>query len=111
MMLCTETLEPPSCAAMLPQKFSAATTRNLRSVTAWRGLPLPQPPATRLEASRVEKRMRTVLSRICCTILASMELSQEFPTLLERSGVRVTSCRLEVLEELAREQDDATAQE
>jgi len=40
-----------------------------------------------------------------------MELSQEFPTLLERSGVRVTSCRLEVLEELAREQDDATAQE
>ncbi len=28
MMLCTATFEPPSCEAMLPQKFSAATTRN-----------------------------------------------------------------------------------
>jgi len=40
-----------------------------------------------------------------------MELSQDLPNLLERSGVRFTSRRLEVLEELAREQDDATAQE
>jgi hypothetical protein len=26
MMLCTETFDPPSWLAMLPQKFSAATT-------------------------------------------------------------------------------------
>jgi Fur family transcriptional regulator, ferric uptake regulator len=36
---------------------------------------------------------------------------QELPELLERHGVRVTPRRLEVLEELAQERDDVTAQE
>lgn len=39
------------------------------------------------------------------------ELSQDLSSLLERNGVRATPRRLEVLEELARERDDATAQE
>jgi Fur family ferric uptake transcriptional regulator len=36
---------------------------------------------------------------------------QELPELLHRKGVRPTPRRLEVLEELARERDDATAQQ
>jgi Fur family ferric uptake transcriptional regulator len=36
---------------------------------------------------------------------------QDLPALLERSGVRATPRRLEVLEELARERDDVTAQQ
>jgi Fur family ferric uptake transcriptional regulator len=36
---------------------------------------------------------------------------QRLSELLERSGVRATARRLEVLEELAREQDDVTAQQ
>jgi Fur family ferric uptake transcriptional regulator len=39
------------------------------------------------------------------------ETSQDLPGLLERNGVRATARRLEVLEELARERDDVTAQE
>lgn len=35
----------------------------------------------------------------------------DLPALLERSGVRATARRLEVLEELARERDDVTAQQ
>jgi Fur family ferric uptake transcriptional regulator len=34
----------------------------------------------------------------------------DFPALLERAGVRPTRQRLEILEELARERDDVTAQ-
>lgn len=37
--------------------------------------------------------------------------SQDLTELLERNGVRATSRRVEVLEELARERDDATAQQ
>lgn len=37
--------------------------------------------------------------------------SQDLGALLERKGVRATPRRLEVLEELARERDDVTAQE
>src|SRR5436190_11417928 len=36
---------------------------------------------------------------------------QDLMQLLERNGVRATSCRLEVLEELAQERDDVTAQQ
>lgn len=36
---------------------------------------------------------------------------QELSELLERNGVRATARRIEVLEELARERDDATAQQ
>src|SRR5438270_6275329 len=36
--------------------------------------------------------------------------TQDLPELLERNGVRATPRRLEVLEELARERDDVTAQ-
>lgn len=39
------------------------------------------------------------------------ETRQDLSELLDRHGVRPTPRRLEVLEELAREQDDATAQE
>jgi Fur family transcriptional regulator, ferric uptake regulator len=39
------------------------------------------------------------------------ETLQDLPGLLERKGVRATARRLEVLEELARERDDVTAQE
>jgi Fur family ferric uptake transcriptional regulator len=39
------------------------------------------------------------------------EAPQELPGLLERHGVRATQRRVEVLEELAREPDDVTAQE
>src|SRR6201993_803738 len=54
---------------------------------------------------------RIVLSRICGSIVRMTELSQDLSSLLERNGVRATPRRLEVLEELARERDDATAQE
>ena len=39
------------------------------------------------------------------------ETPQDLTGLLERKGVRATARRLEVLEELARERDDVTAQE
>ena len=38
-------------------------------------------------------------------------VTQDLPALLEAHGVRTTPRRLEVLEELARERDDVTAQE
>jgi Fe2+ or Zn2+ uptake regulation protein len=38
------------------------------------------------------------------------QLEAEHSDLLERRGVRVTRSRLEVLDELARERDDVTAQ-
>jgi Fur family ferric uptake transcriptional regulator len=45
------------------------------------------------------------------TIVDVSAAGQDIAELLERSGVRATPRRLEVLEELARERDDVTAQE
>jgi hypothetical protein len=49
MMLLTATLSPPSCAAMLPQKFSAAATWSLPDDDAAGELPDPLQP-TRITA-------------------------------------------------------------
>ena len=53
----------------------------------------------------------TVLITKIGTIVAVPETSQDLAALLERNGVRATSRRLEVLEELAQERDDVTAQQ
>src|SRR6476469_9419981 len=45
MMLLTATFSPPSCAAMLPQKFSAAATWTLPDDDADGELPDPPQPA------------------------------------------------------------------
>jgi Fur family transcriptional regulator, ferric uptake regulator len=52
-----------------------------------------------------------VLTRILATIRNVDAASQDLAELLQRKGVRPTARRLEVLAELARERDDATAQQ
>src|SRR5579884_2267087 len=63
MMLCTVTFESPSCEAMLPQKFSAATTVNLPAWAAGLLLELPQPVMARIAAPK-PVIIRMVLIRI-----------------------------------------------
>src|SRR5207302_1888755 len=53
----------------------------------------------------------TVLIRMVGRIVDVTTAQPELSDLLERNGVRATPRRLEVLEELARERDDVTAQE
>ena len=55
-------------------------------------------------------RTITVLIPISARIVRVPKTSQDLSGLLERNGVRSTPRRLEVLEELARERDDVTAQ-
>jgi Fur family ferric uptake transcriptional regulator len=59
----------------------------------------------------VAPRTITVLIRIIARIVDVATARPELSELLERNGVRATPRRLEVLEELAREPDDVTAQE
>jgi Fur family ferric uptake transcriptional regulator len=56
-------------------------------------------------------RTITVLIRILARIVDVVTTPQDLSELLERKGVRSTPRRLEVLEELARESDDVTAQQ
>src|SRR6478752_6274949 len=66
MMLFTSTFSPPSCRAMLPQKFSAATTRSFPEPDSWLGSGEPQPtsrtphiaaPTRRIDATSVRTRL------------------------------------------------------
>jgi Fur family transcriptional regulator, ferric uptake regulator len=57
------------------------------------------------------QRTITVLIRIRARIEKVSATRQDLPELLERHGVRATPRRLEVLEELAQERDDVTAQQ
>src|ERR1700745_2242494 len=52
-----------------------------------------------------------VLIRIVGTVVDVGTTRQELSELLERNGVRATTRRLDVLEELAHERDDVTAQQ
>src|SRR5437868_4278470 len=56
-------------------------------------------------------RTITVLIRITARIVDMATARQDLSELLERNGVRATPRRLEVLEELAQERDDVTAQQ
>jgi Fur family ferric uptake transcriptional regulator len=67
-------------------------------------VPLPHP-------ARRSARTITVLIRISGRIERMTTAPQDIEALLERNGVRSTPRRLEVLEELAREPDDVTAQQ
>jgi Fur family ferric uptake transcriptional regulator len=63
------------------------------------------------ETSKVTARTITVLIRITARIVDMATARQDLSELLERNGVRATPRRLEVLEELAQERDDVTAQQ
>jgi Fur family ferric uptake transcriptional regulator len=63
------------------------------------------------ETSRVTARTITVLIRIAARIVDVTATREDLSELLERNGVRATPRRLEVLEELAQERDDVTAQQ
>jgi Fur family ferric uptake transcriptional regulator len=85
---------------MFPYTFSAATMfRPLFFVLE------PQP------ASRNTARTITVLITILARIENVSETRQDLSELLGRHDVRATPRRLEVLEELAQERDDVTAQQ
>jgi Fur family transcriptional regulator, ferric uptake regulator len=85
---------------MFPYTFSAATTSSF---------PDEDPPQA--ESSSVTKAITiTVLIPISGRIDDVTTTRQDFSELLDRHGVRATPRRLEVLEELAQEPDDATAQ-
>src|SRR5665213_2484422 len=59
MMLCTVTLSPPSCAARLPHKFSAATTGSF-------------PPSDRVEVDRPPQAARTSAATPSAPITAAI---------------------------------------
>jgi Fur family ferric uptake transcriptional regulator len=63
------------------------------------------------ERSTVRPITITVLIRMLASIVGVATARQDLSELLERNGVRATPRRLEVLEELAQERDDATAQQ
>jgi Fur family ferric uptake transcriptional regulator len=59
----------------------------------------------------ITARTITVLITISARVVDVTATGQDISELLERNGVRATARRLEVLEELAREPDDVTAQQ
>jgi Fur family transcriptional regulator, ferric uptake regulator len=87
---------------MFPYTFSAATTFNRPPFEVEVE---PQP------ASRSRERTITVLITILARIVNVSATRQDLSELLERHDVRATPRRLEVLEELAQERDDVTAQQ
>ena len=59
----------------------------------------------------MKARTITVLIRTTARIVDVTATREDLSALLERNGVRATARRLEVLEELAQERDDVTAQQ
>src|SRR6266481_4520772 len=102
MILVTATCEPPSCAAMLPQKFSAATTVSTEEPADVEGaaavlVPFPQPArrGARLTESPIPRavqgvdRMLDLTTGIIMGMILIATCCRQLPTICEPAEKRV----------------------